>query len=83
MIQSRLAGAEVRRQALRETVATQTLLSRVLPRTVQLEVTQERDGRAVEQTAEAREKRAQKERDRLARLYQQARSRADSLSLDR
>lgn len=83
MIQSRLSRAEVRRQALRETVVTQTLLTRVLPKTVRLEVTQERDDRAVEQTAEAREKRAQKERDRLARLYQQARSRADSLSLDR
>lgn len=80
MIQSRLSRAEVRRQALRETVATQTLLTRVLPRSVKMEVKQDR---AVEQNAEAREKRAQNERDRLARLYQQARSRADSLSLDR
>lgn len=80
VIRSRLSRAEVRRQALRETVATQTLLTRVLPRSVKMEVKQDR---AVEQNAEAREKRAQKERDRLARLYQQARSRADSLSLDR
>lgn len=80
MIQSRLSRAEVRRQALRETVATQTLLTRVLPRSVKMEVKQDR---AVEQNAEAREKRAQKERDRLARLYQQARSRADSLGLER
>lgn len=80
VIRSRLSRAEVRRQALRETVATQTLLTRVLPRSVKMEVKQ---NRAVEQNAEAREKRAQKERDRLARLYQQARSRADSLSFER
>lgn len=83
MIQSRLARVEVRRQMLREAVVTQTLPNRALLLSVRLEVKQEREGRAVQQTAEAREKRAQKERDRLARLYQQARSRADSLGLDR
>lgn len=83
MLQSRLVGAEVRRQILREAVVTQTLPNRALPLSVRLEVTQTRDGRTPVNPAEAREKRAQKERDRLARLYQQARSRADSLGLDR
>lgn len=83
MLQSRLAGAEVRRQILREAVVTQTLPNRALPSSVRLEVTQTRDGRMPDETAEAREIRAQNERDRLARLYQQALSRANSLGLDR
>tara|TARA_R100000005_G_scaffold86783_1_gene55779 strand:- start:1818 stop:3227 length:1410 start_codon:yes stop_codon:yes gene_type:complete len=83
MLQSRLARAEVRRRILREAVVTQTLPNRSLPSSVRLEVTRKRDDRTPDETAEAREKRAQKERDRLARLYQQARSRADSLRLER
>lgn len=70
----RLSRAEVRHRALRESLAAGTLFLRY-PR--ELEVRKENE------LAPDRETRAERERRRLARLYQRERSRADSLELGR